>query len=386
MKTSFLRNVVDLVTESINPSLYPDKKWKLFSLPGFDNGRQVEYLLGNEIGSIKYIVPNRCILFNKLNVRFRRIWKIDDASPNKICSTEYLPFVVKDGVSPDFVYQAIRSEAFTERLACVNTNTSGSHKRVDSDFILDSPIPLPDLPTQLQIAGILGSLDEKIELNRRKIAELEALSKTIYDYWFVQFDFPDANGRPYKSSGGKMVWNEQLKREVPTGWEVNSLNTIFAVCSGKDHKHLLDGRYPVLGSGGIMRYVTEYLYDGESVLIPRKGTLNNVMFMQTPFWTVDTMFYTRPKRTHIMKYVYMAIRDFDFESLNTGTGVPSMTASIINRILIVIPPDRLKKQIDALLGNFFSDIEILKDEIGTLTNERDILLPLLMNGQVEVAR
>ncbi len=134
-----------------------------------------------------------------------------------------------------------------------------------------------------------------------------------------------------------------------------------------------------------MRYVTEYLYDGESVLIPRKGTLNNVMFMQTPFWTVDTMFYTRPKRTHIMKYVYMAIRDFDFESLNTGTGVPSMTASIINRILIVIPPDRLKKQIDALLGNFFSDIEILKDEIGTLTNERDILLPLLMNGQVEVA-
>ena len=135
-----------------------------------------------------------------------------------------------------------------------------------------------------------------------------------------------------------------------------------------------------------MRYVTEYLYDGESVLIPRKGTLNNVMFMQTPFWTVDTMFYTRPKRTHNMKYVYMAIRDFDFESLNTGTGVPSMTASIINRILIVIPPDRLKKQIDALLGNFFSDIEILKDEIGTLTNERDILLPLLMNGQVEVAR
>ena len=78
----------------------------------------------------------------------------------------------------------------------------------------------------LPIAGVLGSIDEKIELNRRKIAELEALAKTIYDYWFVQFDFPDKDGKPYKSSGGKMVWNEQLKREVPEGWEAKPLPQI----------------------------------------------------------------------------------------------------------------------------------------------------------------
>ena len=78
----------------------------------------------------------------------------------------------------------------------------------------------------MPIAGLLGSIDEKIELNRRKIAELEALAKTIYDYWFVQFDFPDKNGRPYKSSGGKMVWNEQLKCEVPEGWKVGDLYDI----------------------------------------------------------------------------------------------------------------------------------------------------------------
>ena len=75
----------------------------------------------------------------------------------------------------------------------------------------------------LPIAGILGSLDEKIELNRKKIAELEALAKTIYDYWFVQFDFPDKNGKPYRSSGGKVVWSEQLKRESAAGWEVRPL-------------------------------------------------------------------------------------------------------------------------------------------------------------------
>ena len=186
-------------------------------------------------------------------------------------------------------------------------------------------------------------------MNRKKITELEALAKTIYDYWFVQFDFPDKNGKPYKSSGGKMVWNEQLKREVPEGWEVSSLDTVFIVCSGKDHKQLPDGVYPVLGSGGIMRHADKFLYDSESVLIPRKGTLNNVMFMQSPFWTVDTMFYTRPKRNNFMKYTYMAIRDFDFARLNTGTGVPSMTASIIGRIQIAIPPNELAKETDHFL-------------------------------------
>ena len=236
----------------------------------------------------------------------------------------------------------------------------------------------------LRIAGVLGSIDEKIELNRKKIAELEALAKTIYDYWFVQFDFPDANGKPYKSSGGEMVWNEQLKREVPEGWEVSCLDTVFSVCSGKDHKQLSDGPFPVLGSGGIMRYADNFLYDGESVLIPRKGTLNNVMFMQSPFWTVDTMFYTRPKRKNIMRYVYMAIRDFDFARLNTGTGVPSMTASIIGRIAISIPPEPVAVKTDQLLYDIFSRIDSLNVEVDALTLQRDTLLPLLMNGQVVV--
>ena len=266
-----------------------------------------------------------------------------------------------------------------------NAGGSGQRFYLSDSTIKAMPISLPPYDAQLRIAGVLGSIDEKIELNRRKIAELEALAKTIYDYWFVQFDFPDATGRPYKSSGGKMVWNGQLKREVPEGWEVAMLESIFTVCSGKDHKHLPDGKFPILGSGGIMRYGSEYLYDGESVLIPRKGTLNNVMFMQTPFWTVDTMFFTRAKRPHLMKYVYMTIRDFDFARLNTGTGVPSMTSSIINRIAITVPPKDLAERLDILLGDCFSRIELIKSEIEVLRTERNTLLPLLMNGQVKVA-
>ncbi len=85
---------------------------------------------------------------------------------------------------------------------------------------------------RITIAGILGSLDEKIEINRRKITELEALAKLIYDHWFVQFDFPDANGKPYKSSGGKMVWNETLKRNIPEGWDVDNIYRIADYING----------------------------------------------------------------------------------------------------------------------------------------------------------
>ena len=109
------------------------------------------------------------------------------------------------------------------------------------------------------------------------------MAKQLYDYWFVQFDFPDDNGRPYKSSGGKMVWNEKLRREIPEGWDNCTLEYFLTIKNGHDHKHLAEGLYPVYGSGGEMRRVNEYLYSGESVLMPRKGTLNNIMYVDEAF-------------------------------------------------------------------------------------------------------
>ena len=181
-----------------------------------------------------------------------------------------------------------------------------------------------------------------------------------------------------------MVWNEALKREVPEGWEILPLGELFIVCSGKDHKHLATGPFPIIGSGGVIRQGSDFLYDRESVLIPRKGTLNNVMYMQTPFWTVDTMFYTKPKRENIMKYIFMAIRDFNFERLNTGTGVPSMTGAIINKITLPIPEKNILEVFDSFIMDVFQKKNMVKHEISVLTQLRDTLLPLLMNGQVMV--
>ena len=208
------------------------------------------------------------------------------------------------------------------------------------------------------------------------------MAKQLYDYWFVQFDFPDQNGKPYKSSGGKMVWNEKLKREIPEGWRKCTLENFLTIKNGRDHKHLATGQYPVYGSGGEMRTVNTSLYKGESVLIPRKGTLNNIMYVDESFWTVDTMFYSVMKVSHCAKYIFFAIKNIDFTKWDTGTGVPSMTASTLYGITMIMPKLDLLKNFDNVLTPIFYKIKQSRIEIKELTKQRNELLPLLMNGQV----
>lgn len=173
--------------------------------------------------------------------------------------------------------------------------------RLYNDDIRNKEVFLPSIKEQRGIVSVLSSIDRKIELNRTINQNLEAMAKQLYDYWFVQFDFPNEEGKPYKSSGGAMVWNEKLKREIPIGWDNCTLKDFLTIKNGRDHKYLSEGLYPVYGSGGEMRRVNEYLYKGESVLMPRKGTLNNIMYVDESFWTVDTMFYSEMKILHCAK-------------------------------------------------------------------------------------
>lgn len=250
-------------------------------------------------------------------------------------------------------------------------------------FLRSLEIP-PYTKRERDVVAVLSALDNKIALNKKMNQKLEAMAKRLYDYWFVQFDFPDENGRPYKTSGGPMTYNQTLKREIPTGWEVKTIGDYLKIGNGRDHSKLADGPYPVYGSGGLMRYVAEYLHDGETVLFPRKGTLNNVMYRNEPLWTVDTMFYTSVLVPHSALFVFYSAKMFDFERLNTGTGVPSMTSDIIKKLPIISPDKRTLEQFDKTVAKLYNQIHHNEKEIVRLTKLRDKLLPLLMNGQVEV--
>ena len=284
----------------------------------------------------------------------------------------------KEGYNIDYIGYSIELA-----LAHLKKISQGSQTKFLTKQILDSfPIEDISLNEQNKIAHILKSLDDKIIVNNETISTLESLSKTLYDYYFLQFDFPDEKGRPYKSSGGKMEYNAELGREIPAGWKVTCLKKYIDIGNGKDHSHLPNGDYPVYGSGGLMRRVNQFLYDKESVLIPRKGTLNNVMLVNGPFWTVDTMYYTILKNPNSINYVYQTVKLFNLEKLNTGSALPSMTANIIYNLKVPDAPLELINEYERATKKLLSKLRTTENENRHLTALRDFLLPLLMNGQV----
>ena len=285
-------------------------------------------------------------------------------------------------IDPTFCYYLISSRLVRNQLSVAAQQTKIRH--TSPDKIKACTVWIPELDDQKAIGRLLASLDEKIQLNKRINDNLEAMAKQLYDYWFVQFDFPNEEGKPYKSSGGAMVWNEKLKREIPQGWDFCFLEHLLTIRNGRDHKHLADGIYPVYGSGGEMRKVSEYLYDGESVLMPRKGSLNNIMYVNEAFWTVDTMFYSEMKLSNCAKYIYYTIKDIDFTRWNSGTGVPSMTSSTLYSIKLVKPQSEILKKFDKMISPLFEHMKQISVQNAELIKQRDELLPLLLNGQASV--
>lgn len=226
---------------------------------------------------------------------------------------------------------------------------------------------------QRRIASILSSLDRKIELNNKINADLEEMAQAIFKNWFVDFE-------PFKD--GKFVDSELGM--IPEGWKVGCLGDLITIKYGKDHKKLDDGTFPVYGSGGFMRFVNSWLYNGESVLIPRKGTLDNIMYVCEKFWTVDTMFFSVPKMDYVMKYVYNYIKRFDFSKMNEGTSVPSNTAARLNKMQILIPTHEVLEMYDETLCPIYNKRKMNDKESRTLSLLRDTLLPRLMSGELEV--
>ena len=276
-----------------------------------------------------------------------------------------------DSIKADyrFVYYALCNDyAFLSSLA-----NGGAQQNLNAQQIKEFEIPFPSLRVQKCIADILSSIDDKIELNRRINDNLEQQAQALFKAWFVDFE-------PFKD--GNFV-DSELGR-IPEGWQVGQLDELIEIKYGKDHKKLLSGNIPVYGSGGIMRYVNMPIYEKESVLIPRKGSLNNVLYVNHPFWTVDTMFYTRMKINGIAKFIYLFISPIDLLSMNSGSAVPSMTTDILSKIRLVIPPKNIFDNFESLIAPFFEKIDSCNKEIYKLSNLRDALLPKLMSGELSI--
>ena len=181
------------------------------------------------------------------------------------------------------------------------------------------------------------------------------------------------------------IYQQHFVTEANSDWPLGHLSDLINVKYGKDHKKLADGTCPVYGSGGIMRYVEHPLYEKESVLIPRKGTLNNVMYVNQPFWSVDTMFYTEMKQANVAKFVYHYVKSKDLASMNAGSAVPSMTTAILNAMELRIPSNEALFQFENSVAPMYEMIMKNEGQSRKLAELRDALLPKLMSGEIDVS-
>lgn len=287
----------------------------------------------------------------------------------------------------------------------ISDSASGTKIRHTSpDKIYSVAVAIPNVDIQRKNALLLHSIDEKIANNSLICSELEAMAKTLYDYWFVQFDFPDGNGRPYRTSGGEMVWNEQLKREIPKGWRIGNLYDIAdffngIACQRFRPRENEDG-LPVIKikemHDGITKdteFVTESIpekskiFDGD-ILFSWSATLEVMYWFGGNGGLNQHIFKVVPKGYFSNEYVYEQLSAYIINFVKMAearkTTMGHITTDHLEQSRIALPPDEIVNRFTAAIQPLHRKCGRAKQENRELAELRDWLLPMLMNGQARV--
>ncbi len=386
------------------------QSYRLSDIVKIKNGKDHKMLSNGKYpvlgsGGIMRYVDN--FLYNKPSVLLPRKGTLDNIQycdvPFWTVDTLYYTKVNTELANPYYLYR------YLSLLDLSNLDSGTGVPSMTFDNYYGLKIFLPSIEKQTMIARVLQTLDKKIAVNRQINQNLEAMAKQLYDYWFVQFDFPNEEGKPYKSSGGKMVWNEKLKRDIPALWETKTIEDVADVYNGATPSTVNDQNY-----GGDIVWITpkdlsdqkqKFVYQGErnisqagynscsthllpsnTILMSSRAPIGLLAIAKTELCTNQGFKSFVPKEENIETYLYyyLQIHIKLIEQLGTGTTFKEVSRDDILKFPI------LKPQGDVL--NKWSKIETgindrqlrLQKENENLTKQRDELLPLLMNGQVSV--
>ncbi|OAM27958.1 MULTISPECIES: restriction endonuclease subunit S [unclassified Eikenella] len=351
--------------------------------PLYGSGGLMSYISSYLYDGEAILLPRKGTLNNIMYVN-EKFWTVD---------TMYYA-TVKPEFSTYYIY------AYLAQLDLAHLDSGSALPSMTKTAYNNIKINLPDFKIQQSIAAILSALDKKIALNKQINARLEEMAKTLYDYWFVQFDFPDANGKPYKSSGGEMVFDETLKREIPKGWAVKSLNQVADIVMGQSPdgaSYNLEQEGTIFFQGStdfdwrfpnVRQYTTSptrFAQKGDILLSVRApvGDLNISPFeccigrglaaLRSKSGNNSFLFY-------VMKYFKTV-----FERRNTeGTTFGSITKDDLHSLKLAVPADKVLEKYNEISSKYDEMIFIRSQQNHQLTQLRDFLLPMLMNGQISV--
>lgn len=328
-------------------------------------------------------------------------------NPVTFCAAQDMIGLRADESKIDFQYlfAILRSDYIKRRIENFHVGLVIPHfKKGDISNIL---IPRKEeLKEESRIGKLYINLSNKIELNNRINSELEAMAKTLYDYWFVQFDFPDENGKPYKSSDGEMEYSEQLKREIPKGWDVDTLNkylkTVLGGTPTTKNKDFWDGDIPWLNSGEVANFpitiseekITEEAINNSATTLMDKNSivLSITRHLRASILTIPccaNQSVVGVLESELLKtsYIYpLIVNEIPrYMSLRTGAQQPHINKGVVDDTMMILPNTDILQQYYKLVDSAYEKINKTALENQKLAELRDWLLPMLMNGQVSVA-
>ncbi|OAQ47759.1 restriction endonuclease subunit S [Staphylococcus aureus] len=287
-----------------------------------------------------------------------------------------------DVIDIDYLYYYLKFKLNFLRSQSIGSATKYLTKPILDNLEIYSP---KSKRKETIISSILKILDKKIELNKRIIANLEELSQTLFKRWFVDFEFPDENGNPYKSSGGEMIDSEL--GEIPSGWKVDELGNYIKIKSGKRPKNKVDKKdienvVPIIGASKIMGYTNDYLYNEKIIIIGRVGTHGVIQRFSTRTWPSDNTFVIISDFESI---IYQVLKSIDYISLNRGSTQPLLSQKDIKNTKVAMPTNETLLSTYQKENNHILKMMDQKNiENQKLTQLRDTLLPKLMSGEIEI--
>ena len=409
-----------------------------------------ELCLPDQIG--KYGIPAVAEEFSEDKVRYLRITDIDDYGnllendKKSVSSPEIEKYILKEGdivfartgnstgrtyyheekngelafagflikfsldeskVNPKYLKYFTISKPYKQWVD--NLSNGSTRGNINAKTFADCPIILPSRAQQDYLVRVLSSLEEKIQINNQINQELEAMAKTLYDYWFVQFDFPDQNGKPYKSSGGKMVYNQELKREIPEGWGVEKLGDVAKFKNGINYEKTSSGSEKVkiinvrnISSSTIFVNQTDldeislendkstkFIVNEGMILITRSGIPGATRLVsELEAKTVYSGFIIASEVNDLifknLIFYYLKNVEEVLKNQSAGTIMKNISQSVLTDMVISLPPQNVLLKFNSIIDNLLEQMKNVQRQNQELTQLRDWLLPMLMNGQVKV--
>ena len=288
---------------------------------------------------------------------------------------------------PYFVYYYLTQKNIIKKI--IRDSESTGVPKTNLAYFRSFPIKLPALSEQQAIAHILGTLDDKLELNRRQNATLEAMAQAIFKDWFVDFGPVHAKmeGRQPEGMSREIadLFPDRLDDEgKPEGWEWKTLDSILELCYGKALKasERIPGKTPVYGSGGITGYHNQALVITPSIIVGRKGTIGSLYIEHRPFYPIDTVFYV--KSDYSIFFCYFILKQQKLKDMNTDAAVPGLNRNNVYRLVFSMPSNIVIEKFDAYIQNIYKKIYHNYSEISILISLRDTLLPKLISGELRV--